>query len=280
MKAKKINELSRINPAYIGNKDKFWAVYASMFYENLFQKIDDYSSLKYVYMNLLRSNKLNPEAKRALTFFYRIRRDELNDPEFWEKRKPAIHENKSNKMKAKLVKESINELNNAFGPMAASSNYERGGDPEHNNLVRRAGEIEDYIFQNGNRVDAQEWDNLVENFLYGQPGEYDPEEIEEERYFNDLTNEELEELIGRGEFLINNIKKYVKESYQNIMPSDRSDASYYPDELTRIKDEAKTISREEGVVQHVNEVRPGVYKIDDWYDEDTTVASYENGIEL
>jgi hypothetical protein len=43
------------------------------------------------------------------------------------------------------------------------------------------------------------------------------------------------------------------------------------------KEEAKKISIDEECVQHVNEVRPGVYKIEDWFDSDQTVASYENG---
>lgn len=42
---------------------------------------------------------------------------------------------------------------------------------------------------------------------------------------------------------------------------------------------AYSISRE-GVVQHVNELPDGSYEVSDWYDADTTVISYENGIEL
>ena len=49
------------------------------------------------------------------------------------------------------------------------------------------------------------------------------------------------------------------------------------DELSRAKMEAKRISQEEGVVQHVNEIRPGVYVVEDWYDSDSTVVSYEDG---
>jgi len=49
------------------------------------------------------------------------------------------------------------------------------------------------------------------------------------------------------------------------------------DGLSKIKMEAKELSAEEGCVQHVNEIRPGVYRIEDWYDCDQTVASYENG---
>lgn len=34
-----------------------------------------------------------------------------------------------------------------------------------------------------------------------------------------------------------------------------------------------------GYVQHVNEDTKGIYVVSDWYDYETTVASYENGHE-
>jgi hypothetical protein len=43
---------------------------------------------------------------------------------------------------------------------------------------------------------------------------------------------------------------------------------------------AEDISSKEGVVQHVNELPDGTYKVSDWYDSDTTVISFENGREL
>jgi len=42
---------------------------------------------------------------------------------------------------------------------------------------------------------------------------------------------------------------------------------------------AKAISRE-GVVQHVNQREDGSYEVSDWYDSDSTVFSYQNGIEI
>jgi hypothetical protein len=52
--------------------------------------------------------------------------------------------------------------------------------------------------------------------------------------------------------------------------------------LEDAKAEAKRISREEGVVQHVEETEEGSgkYKVSDWYDSDLTVASYEDGMSL
>lgn len=49
--------------------------------------------------------------------------------------------------------------------------------------------------------------------------------------------------------------------------------------LEEAKKEAQRISQEEGVTQHVNQYRDGTYYITDWYNCDTTVCSYTNGIE-
>lgn len=51
-------------------------------------------------------------------------------------------------------------------------------------------------------------------------------------------------------------------------------------ELEIAKKEAQKISKEEGVVQHVNKTRNGGYRVEDWYDSDNTVASYNNGMEI
>jgi hypothetical protein len=43
---------------------------------------------------------------------------------------------------------------------------------------------------------------------------------------------------------------------------------------------AQEISKKQGVVQHVNELPDGSYKISDWYDDDMTIISFENGRQL
>ena len=50
--------------------------------------------------------------------------------------------------------------------------------------------------------------------------------------------------------------------------------------LEQAKREALRISKKEGVVQHVNTIKNGRYEVSDWYDSDTTVASYENGRQI
>ena len=51
--------------------------------------------------------------------------------------------------------------------------------------------------------------------------------------------------------------------------------------LEDAKAEAKRISKEEGVIQHVEETEEGSgkYRVSDWYDSDLTVVSYEEGKE-
>lgn len=48
------------------------------------------------------------------------------------------------------------------------------------------------------------------------------------------------------------------------------------EELEIAKDEAQRISKEEGVAQHVNKVGNG-YRVEDFYDSESTVASFEDG---
>ena len=45
-------------------------------------------------------------------------------------------------------------------------------------------------------------------------------------------------------------------------------------------DEAKRVSKEEGVVQHVNKTIRGDYYVSDWFCDGSTIASYENGKKL
>lgn len=96
-----INEIARINPKNIAQETYFWAVFSAQFYEHLFQPINNKELLYNTYIHKLKDPRLNGKAKEALTFFYRIRRDELNDPNFWKK----IKENYI--PRAKLVKEYL-----------------------------------------------------------------------------------------------------------------------------------------------------------------------------
>lgn len=100
----RINEVTRMSREQMTSKvgQRYWALYAS-FYEKLFQKIDLLSDLKDAYNSRMKSGELTGEAKDAMTFFYRIRRDELDDPKFWN----SVRENK------KEIMIKINEARNA-----------------------------------------------------------------------------------------------------------------------------------------------------------------------
>jgi hypothetical protein len=169
---KALLEYYGVDPARVPDFEEYWALYASLFYERLFKRIDDHKLLTAAYERYMENPKLDKRDKQALTFFYNIRRDELDDPDYWNKvgrgsfAELNKNENKIEVMNSKLVKESLNE------------------------------------------------------------------------YYSD------------------------------------------DEKLEVAKQEARRISKEEGVAQHVNEIRPGVYRVEDWYDADTTVASYENGRSL
>ena len=74
-----------------------------------------------------------------------------------------------------------------------------------------------------------------------------------------------------------------KNQYEMPLPSEVTEntlnEAYYTDDLEDAKEEAQRLSKEEGVTQHVN-TRANGYEVSDWYDDERTVASYENGRSL
>jgi len=98
----KINEITRINRDTISGRYDHWALFGKSFYEDLFQKIDNREELQYVYNNRLNNKKLSGKEKDALTFFYRIRRDELDNIFKWNESKKTI--------KAQYINENISHF--------------------------------------------------------------------------------------------------------------------------------------------------------------------------
>jgi hypothetical protein len=105
MNRKELFELLRLDPKKVAEPAEYWALYATSFYERLLAKIDDTEEVEKVYQRMVRNPKLNKKAQDALTFFYKLRMDELENPDFWEQTKGKVTED----MKARLVKESLNE---------------------------------------------------------------------------------------------------------------------------------------------------------------------------
>ena len=168
-------------------------------------------------------------------------------------------------MKAKLVKDSLLEYGGSPGPMGAPLAGSQNYDKSTRSLVDIVGDLEQRIWNSDNRDAIRKWDNFTEDSLYGDVTEFDTDDEVGERFWDDLDDWDLEQIIQFGEKLIAefNINEY-----------------YAPSALIKAKADAIRISKEEGVAQHVNEIRPGIYKVEDWYDADTTVASYENGKRL
>lgn len=92
---------------------------------------------------------------------------------------------------------------------------------------------------------------------------------------------------SKGKYFHKNIKnKYqyrimkknnLKEEYDSNHPFAKTNKTYT--DLNLAKADAKEMSHE-GYVQHVNEQGDGSYIISDWYDDESTVASYEGGIQI
>lgn len=102
MNRQQLYELLRLDPRKVADPVEFWALYATSFYERLFAKVDDPDLVEKMYNHLKQSPKLNRKAVEALTFFYKLRMDELENPDFWDRQSGKIKEN----MKAKFVNEN------------------------------------------------------------------------------------------------------------------------------------------------------------------------------
>lgn len=94
-------ELTRISKDKVVDKTKYLALFMTAFYEKLFQKIDNKKLLVKIYNRKLKELPKG-EQKDALTFFYRIRRDELDKKFKWEMKELELR---------KLIREEIQKLN-------------------------------------------------------------------------------------------------------------------------------------------------------------------------
>jgi hypothetical protein len=78
-----LDKLPRIEKGKIPEPVKYWALYAKSFYENFLGLIDNPRRLRKATVRKLEQLD-DPEAKDALLFFFRIRRDELDGIQLWE----------------------------------------------------------------------------------------------------------------------------------------------------------------------------------------------------
>jgi len=101
-------ELLRLNPKRVADPVEYWALFAHKYYEKLFKKIDDPREVTKTYLRIAEDERLHPKEREALKFFYNLRMDELENPDFWDRVAGRIKEENVMKKK-KLVKESLFE---------------------------------------------------------------------------------------------------------------------------------------------------------------------------
>jgi len=92
-----IEEYEKITMRNVADPVKFWALYATSFYERLFKKIKNLKKLDEIYSSMYSKLK-KEETKKALNFFYRLRKAELKGEFKWE-----------NKMKKSELRNIIKE---------------------------------------------------------------------------------------------------------------------------------------------------------------------------
>ena len=97
-------ELLQIDPKRVPDEEEFWAVYATSFYERIFLKFDTPREVENAYDMM--AKRLRGKVKKAAEFFAAVRIGELEDPTFWDQ---SQHRKITENMKAKSVKESLNE---------------------------------------------------------------------------------------------------------------------------------------------------------------------------
>jgi len=105
MNKQELYELLRLDPNKVPDEVEFWALYATTFYEKLFSKMNDPEIVEQTYERI-KHKMPNRRASEALEFFYQLRLDELETHNYWHK---VGNKNIGENMKAKLVKESLNE---------------------------------------------------------------------------------------------------------------------------------------------------------------------------
>ncbi len=104
---------------------KFWALFASTYYEQIFEPIDDFEELKYTYMN--KQNKItNNGAKMALYYFYKYRERELIDI-LQEGLEPRREQQKWITLKPEQLKYYSQVIDNEYAKTVLTTVKQKGG---------------------------------------------------------------------------------------------------------------------------------------------------------
>ena len=188
-------------------------------------------------------------------------------------------------MPKKTVKEGLNENKR---PNVSSEIKEIEKANEALALEAKLNAIDEAIEKRKSKLALAESEELAEMIdqsmvktLNKEIKELERHKAKTQKIYEKMTGKAKKEVIDE-ELDENNITEYEEDEFDRSpemygrgkSPREGKDMNY--NEALKL---AKAISRE-GVVQHVNELPDGSYEISDWYDADTTVISFENGIEI
>jgi len=101
-----LQEYEKITQKNVADNVKFWALYSASFYERLFQKINNKKSLDKVY-DIMLSKLKRVDAKKALNFFYRLRKQELEGTFKWEHKMDRLRQIIREEIKSILSEKNI-----------------------------------------------------------------------------------------------------------------------------------------------------------------------------
>jgi hypothetical protein len=138
-------------------------------------------------------------------------------------------------------------------------------------LKESMGEDTDYARRRREEDDYYEDDTFTD---YARRRREEDDYYEDDTFFeDDITNDKIVSMLRKSIEDDSAVKDQRSKERRNANVFVRENDD---DGLEQAKAEAQRISQEEGVAQHVNKVGRG-YRVEDWYDSDTTVASYEDG---
>jgi hypothetical protein len=163
----------------------------------------------------------------------------------------------------------IGYVDNAPGLAASKSDQ-----MEKVKLKESMGEDTDYARRRREEDDYYEDDTFTD---YARRRREEDDYYEDDTFFeDDITNDKIVSMLRKSIEDDSAVKDQRSKERRNANVFVRENDD---DGLEQAKSEAQRISKEEGVSQHVNKIG-NIYKVEDWYDSDTTVASYENGRSL
>lgn len=202
----------------------------------------------------------------------------LNDPKYLEKYKQAIPKKKKRRDKSGInaLRKDAEKLEKRRAEYKKEKKKEREGINETTPAASagayftKAGDPQGY---EANKIDTEkEWNELItpkKNEVGREKKMKDKGKNKQNPVFdgdNLVGGSDAKPTFPGGKIVKNDNNTTLNENAMN--------------DLDAAKSKAKEISREEGVVQHVNLISNNNYAVQDWYDEDSTIASFENGRQL